>query len=144
MELKTECLSLDFITDAARRETKLDRPYLLVVDGKLAAMSQILGLLEEVVQKKRSLLVLADDVEGEALATLVVNKLRGTLRCCAIKATGTDNARSAAIRDLIAITGGRVLSPEDVAEVSLDELGSAEGAIVSAELTEIIRGARLN
>jgi chaperonin GroEL len=143
MEIAGGYLSPHFITDAAREEAKLDRPYFLIVRGRLSAMGPILGVLEAVAKSGRSLLVVAEEVGGEALATLIVNKIRGSLRCCAVRA-GTDQAGSDAMNDLARLTGATVVSETGIGALELGDLGGAESAVVSADRTTILGGALLN
>ena len=144
MDLEGGYLSPYFVTDSAHSEARLQNPYFLVVRGRVTSMRQILGVLEAVSKSGRSLLVVADDIEGEALATLVVNKIRGTLRCCAVR-LGRNHAGSDPIDDLAAITGAAVVfSEDDIPALSLKDLGGAARAIVTADRTTIIGGALLN
>ena len=144
MEIEGGYLSPYFVTDPARSEARLDDPYFLLVRDRLTSIRALLGVLEAVAKSGRPLLVVADDVEGEALATLVINKTRGSLRCCAVRVTGS-RAGSDAIDDLAAITGAAVVSEEgDIKTLSLKDLGGAARAIVTADRTTIIGGALLN
>ena len=144
MEIAAGYLSPYFITDPARREAKLEEPCFLIVHGRLASARQMLRVLEQVANSGRSLLVVAEEVEGEALATLIVNKIRGSLRCCALKAAGPKQERDAVIRELATITGAKMVSDEDVSSLALDDLGGADRAVVSANHTEILGAALLN
>ena len=143
MEISGGYLSPYFVTDPAHSEARLEAPYVLIVRGRVTSMRNILGVLEAVAKSGRPLLMLADNVEGEALATLVVNKIRGTLRCCAVRVIG-DNVGADAIEDLAAITGAAIASEDDIALLSLKDLGSATSAIVTADRTTVLGGALLN
>ena len=144
MEISGGYLSPYFVTDPAHGEARLNDPYCLVVQGRVTSMRQILGVLEAVAKSGRSLLLVAEGVEGEALATLIVNKIRGTLRCCAIRVDGGDQSASDAIRDLAAVTGAPIVCEPDLGALSLDDLGSATSAIVTANRTTVLGGALLN
>jgi chaperonin GroEL len=143
LEIAGGYLSPDFVTDRARGEARLQDPYILIVKGRVTSMRQILGVLEAVAKTGRALLVVADDIEGEALATLVINKIRGSLRCCAARVSASQ-AGSDAIDDMASITGAAVVSEGDFQTLSLKDLGSATGAVVTANRTTIIGGALLN
>lgn len=144
MQFDRGYLSPYFITNADKMTAVLENPYILIFEKKLSALQAILPLLESAVQSSRPLLIIAEDVEGEALATLVVNKLRGGLKVAAVKAPGFGDRRKAMLEDIAVLTGGRVIS-EDLGEklenVSLDDLGSAKKVIISKEDTTIIDGA---
>jgi chaperonin GroEL len=136
-------LSPYFITDPEKMEAVLDEPLILLHDRKISSLKDLLGLLEEVVQASRALLIVAEDVEGEALATLVVNRLRGTLRCAAVKAPGFGDRRKATLEDLAVITGGKVISPEigvSLEKVDMSLLGAASRMVIDKESTTIIGG----
>ena len=144
MEISGGYLSPHFVTDPADGEARLDDPYCLVVEGRLTSMQQILPVLEGVAKSGRSLLLIAEELEGEALATLIINKIRGTLRCCVVRIVSANQPASNAIRDLAAITGAPIVSASGIEALSLDDLGSAAGAIITADRTTIIGGALLN
>jgi chaperonin GroEL len=144
VEIAAGYLSPYFITDLARREAKLEEPCFLIVQGKLASARQMLRILEQVANSGRSLLVVAEEVEGEALATLIVNKIRGSLSCCAVKAAGTKEERDAVIRDLVTVTGAKMVLDEDVASLALDDLGGADRVVVTVNRTQVLGAARLN
>jgi chaperonin GroEL len=144
VEIAGGYLSQYFITDPARHEARLEEPYFLIVQGRLASARQMLPVLEEVANSGRSLLVVAEAIEGEALATLIVNKIRGSLSCCAVKAAGAKAARDAAIRELAMVTGARVVSDQDIDTLAVADLGSADRAVVSAHRTTILGAALLN
>jgi chaperonin GroEL len=136
-------LSPYFITDAERMECVLEEPYVLLHEKKIAAMRDLLPLLEQVAKSARPLLIVAEEVEGEALATLVVNKLRGTLTAVAVKAPGFGDRRKAMLEDMAIVTGGRVLAEElgeKLEHVALAELGRADRIVVTKDDTTIIGG----
>ncbi|MGR7025219.1 chaperonin GroEL [Geodermatophilus sp. URMC 62] len=133
-----------FVTDAERMEAVLDDPYVLVVNSKISSVKDLLPLLEKVMQSGKPLAIIAEDVEGEALATLVVNKIRGTFKSLAVKAPGFGDRRKAMLTDIAILTGGQVISEEvglklDTADVSL--LGRARKVVVTKDETTIVEGA---
>src|SRR6266700_6707395 len=133
-----------FVTDAARMEAVLENPYILLHEKKLSQMKELLPVLEQIAQAGAPLLIIAEDVEGEALATLVVNKLRGSLQCTAVKAPGFGERRKEMMQDIAVLTRGQVIS-EDVgmklANVTLNELGHAKRVTITKEATTIVEGA---
>ena len=132
-----------FITDAEKLEAVLDTPVLLLYDGKLAVMKDLLPLLEQVARAGHSLVVIAEDIEGEALATLVVNRLRGTLRCVAVKAPGYGDRRKEMMDDIAVLTGGRVVSSDigvKLENVDISYLGRCQRVVAEREATTIVGG----
>ncbi|MDO5518202.1 MAG: chaperonin GroEL, partial [Clostridium sp.] len=130
-------------TDTEKMEALLDNPYILITDKKIASIQEILPLLEQIVQSGKKLLIIADDIEGEAMATLVVNKIRGTFTCVAVKAPGFGDRRKEMLQDIAILTGGTVVSEElgrELKEVTVDMLGTADSVKVSKENTVIVNG----
>lgn len=143
MQFDRGYLSAYMVTDAEKMEAILDNPYILLTDKKISNIQELLPVLEQIVQQGRKLLIVAEDIEGEALATLVVNKLRGTFNCVAVKAPGFGDRRKEMLQDLAILTGGEVIAEElgrDLKEVSVDMLGTAESVKVSKENTVIVNG----
>lgn len=144
MQFDRGYLSPYFSTNMEKMLADLDNPYILVTDRKISNMQQILPVLEGVVQNGRSLLILAEDVEGEALATLVVNKLRGGLKVVAVKAPGFGDRRKAMLEDIAILTGATVASEElgiTLESLTLDSLGTAKSIIITKDATTIVDGA---
>jgi chaperonin GroEL len=136
-------LSPYFVTDAEKMEAVLDDPYILIHDKKISAMKELLPILEKVAQSGKPMLVVAEDVEGEALATLVVNKLRGTLKVVAVKAPGFGDRRKEMLRDIAVLTGGQVISEEvglKLENVTLTDLGRAKRVVIDKDNTTIVDG----
>ena len=130
-------------TDLEKMVADLDNPYILITDKKISNIQEILPLLEQIVQGGKKLLIIAEDVEGEALQTLVVNKLRGTFTCVAVKAPGFGDRRKEMLQDIAILTGGQVISDEvglDLKETTLDMLGQADSVKVTKETTTIVNG----
>jgi chaperonin GroEL len=137
-------ISAYFVTDSERMEAVLEDPYLLVVNSKISAVKDLLPILEKVMQSGKPLLIIAEDVEGEALATLVVNKIRGTFKSAAVKAPGFGDRRKAMLQDISILTGGQVISEEvglKLDAVGLDMLGRARKVVVTKDETTIVEGA---
>jgi chaperonin GroEL len=133
-----------FATDTERMEASLDDPYILLVGSKISAVRDLLPLLEKVMQSARPLVIIAEDVEGEALATLVVNKIRGTFKSVAIKAPGFGERRKAMLQDIAILTGGQVVTEEvglKLENTTLDLLGRARKVVVTKDETTIVEGA---
>ena len=131
------------VTDTDKMEAILDDPYILITDKKISNIQEILPLLEQIVQTGKKLLIIAEEVEGEALATLVLNKLRGTFNCVAVKAPGFGDRRKAMLEDIAILTGGTVISEEvgmELKEATVDMLGSARQVKVDKENTIIVEG----
>ena len=144
MQFDKGYISPYFVTDADRMECVLEDPYILIYEKKVSVMKDLLPCLEKVVQGGRSLLIIAEDVEGEALATLVVNKLRGTVRVAAVKAPGFGDRRKAMLQDIAILTGGRVIT-EDIGikleNVTFEDLGNAKRITIDKDNSTIIEGA---
>ncbi len=144
MQFDRGFLSPYFITDADTQEAVLEDPKILIYDKKISVMKDLLPILEKVVQMGKSLLIIAEDVENEALATLVVNKLRGTLRVAAVKAPGFGDRRKAMLEDIAVLTGGVVISEEagfKLENAKVDYLGTAKKVIIDKDNTTIVEGA---
>ena len=144
MQFDKGYLSPYFVTDPERQEAVLEDPYLLFNQGKIASVQDLLPLLEKVMQSGKTLLIIAEDVEGEALATLVVNKIRGTFNSVAVKAPGFGERRKAMLEDMAVLTGGQVVSEEvglKIEGVSLDMLGTARKVVITKDDTTIVEGA---
>ncbi|MBP6875074.1 MAG: chaperonin GroEL [Candidatus Eisenbacteria bacterium] len=144
MQFDNGYLSPYFITDKDTMQVSLDDAYVLLHDKKISGLKDVLPVLEQVSQSGRPLLIVAEDVEGEALATLVVNRLRGTLACCAVKAPGFGDRRKAMLEDLAVLTGGQVISEErgrKLESATLNDLGRAKSIRIDKDNTTIIQGA---
>src|SRR5713101_6358016 len=144
MQFDRGYISPYFVTNAERMETVLDNPYLLLYEKKLSNMKELLPVLEQIARAGRPLLVVSEDVEGEALATLVVNKLRGTLQCAAVKAPGFGDRRKEMLRDMAVITGGNVISDDlgiKLENIALSDMGQATRVTIDKENTTIVEGA---
>jgi chaperonin GroEL len=143
MQFDRGYLSPYFVTDPEKMEAVLDDPYILIHDKKISAMKELLPVLEKVAQSGKPLLIIAEDVEGEALATLVVNKLRGTLKVCAVKAPGFGDRRKEMLIDVSKLTGGNVISEEvgfKLENAVLNDLGRAKRVVIDKDNTTVIDG----
>jgi chaperonin GroEL len=143
MQFDRGYLSPYFVTDPEKMEAVLDDPYILIHDKKVSAMKELLPILEKVAQTGKPLLLIAEDVEGEALATLVVNKLRGTLKVCAVKAPGFGDRRKEMLRDVAVLTSGQVISEEvgfKLENATLSDVGRAKRVVVDKDNTTIVDG----
>jgi len=144
MQFDRGYLSPYFVTNAEKMECSLEEPYILIHDKKISAMKDLLPLLEKIAQSGKPLLIIAEEVEGEALATLVVNKLRGTLSCCAVKAPGFGDRRKEMLGDIATLTGGQLIAEElglKLENVKVEMLGKAKKITVDKENTTIVEGA---
>ncbi len=144
MQFDKGYLSPYFVTDPERQEATLDEPYILIVNSKVSAVHDLVPVLEKVMQGGKPLLVIAEDVEGEALATLVVNKIRGTFTSVAVKAPGFGERRKAMLNDIATLTGGQVISEEvglKLENATLDLLGRARKVVIDKDNTTIVEGA---
>ncbi len=144
MQFDRGYISAYFITDTEKMEAQLDKPYILITDKKVSTMKEIMGILEPVAQSGRSLLIIAEDVDGEALSALVVNKLRGTLKIAACKAPGFGDRRKEMLEDIATLTGGTVISTDkgmNIEDAGLEALGPADKVTLNKENTTIVDGA---
>ena len=144
MQIDRGYISPYFITDQERMESTIDDPYILITDKKISAVSDVLPALEKILQVGKNVVIVAEDIEGEALATLVVNKLRGTLSCLAVKAPGFGDRRKAMLEDMAILTGGQVISEEvgrKLESVTVEDLGRARRIVSSKEETTFVDGA---
>jgi chaperonin GroEL len=143
MQFDRGYLSPHFVTDANKMEAVLEKPYVLVHEEKLGGVAKMIPLLEKVMKSGRPLLLIAEDVEGEALATLVVNRLRGTFAVCAVKAPGYGDRRKAMLEDIAILTGGKAIFKDlgiDLEKVELKDLGQADRVVVDSENTTVVAG----
>ena len=144
MQFDRGYISAYFITDTEKMEAQLDKPFILITDKKISTMKEIMGILEPVAQSGRSLLIIAEDVDGEALSALVVNKLRGTLKIAACKAPGFGDRRKEMLEDIATLTGATVISTDKgmkMEDAGIDALGTAEKVTLNKENTTIVDGA---
>ena len=144
MEFDKGYVSPYMVTDPERMEAVLENPYILITDSKINSIKEILPILESVVQTRKPILIIAEDIEGEALATLVVNKLRGTFNCVAVKAPAFGDRRKAMLEDIAILTGGQKISAEvglKLENATLENLGTAKKVVITKESTTIIEGA---
>ncbi|MFD2999116.1 chaperonin GroEL [Pontibacter toksunensis] len=144
MQFDRGYLSPYFVTNAEKMEAEFDNPYILIYDKKVSTMKELLPVLEQVVQTGKGLVIVSEDVDGEALATLVVNKLRGSLKIAAVKAPGFGDRRKAMLEDIAILTGGTVISEErgyKLENATLEYLGQAEKVIIDKDNTTLVNGA---
>jgi chaperonin GroEL len=144
MQFDRGYLSPYFVTDAEKMEVSLENPYILIHEKKVSNMKDLIPLLEQIAKMGKPLLIIAEDVEGEALATLVVNKIRGTLQAAAVKAPGFGDRRKAMLEDIAVLTGGRMISEElgiKLENVALNDLGQCKRVTIDKDNTTIVGGA---
>ena len=143
MQFDRGYISAYFVTDTEKMETQYENPYILIYDKKISVLKDLLPILEQVVQSGRALLIIAEDIDSEALATLVVNRLRGGLKVCAVKAPGFGDRRKAMLEDIAVLTGGTVITEEkgmQLEDAKMDMLGTAEKVTVDKDNTTIVKG----
>ena len=143
MQFDRGYISAYFVTDTEKMETQFENPYILIYDKKISVLKDLLPILEQVVQSGRALLIIAEDIDSEALATLVVNRLRGGLKVCAVKAPGFGDRRKAMLEDIAILTGGTVITEEKgmkLEDAKMDMLGSADKITVNKDNTTIVKG----
>ena len=144
MQFDQGYLSPYFVTDTERMECVLDDPYILIHEKKISSMKNLLPVLEKIAQAGKPLLIISEETEGEALATLVVNKIRGTFTCCAVKAPGYGDRRKAMMGDIAALTGGRAITEDlgiKLEDITLEDLGQAKRVTIDKETTTVVEGA---
>lgn len=144
MQFDQGYLSPYFVTDAERMEAVLENPYILIHEKKISSMKDLLPVLEKIAKTGKPILIIAEEVEGEALATLVVNKLRGTLACCAVKAPGYGDRRKAMLEDIAVLTNGKAITEDlgiKLENIKLEDLGRAKRVTIDKENTTIVEGA---
>lgn len=144
MQFDRGYVSSYMVTDTDKMVAELDNPYILITDKKITNIQEVLPVLEEIVKQSKPLLIIAEDIEGDAMATLVVNKLRGTFNCVAVKAPGFGDRRKEILQDIAILTGAKVISEElgyDLKEATIDMLGTAQKVKVDKETTVIVNGA---
>ncbi len=143
MQFDRGYISAYFVTNTEKMETQYENPYILIYDKKISVLKDLLPILEQVVQSGRALLIIAEDIDSEALATLVVNRLRGGLKVCAVKAPGFGDRRKAMLEDIAVLTGGTVITEEKgmkLEDAKMDMLGTAEKVTVDKDNTTIVKG----
>ena len=144
MQFDRGYLSPYFVTDAERMECDLEEPYILIHEKKISVMKDLLPILEQIARSGKPFIIIAEDIEGEALATLVVNKLRGTLKCAAVKAPGFGDRRKAMLQDIATLTGGRMIAEDlgiKLENIKMEDLGQAKRVTIDKDNTTIIDGA---
>lgn len=144
MQFDRGYISPYFVTDTEKMEAQMENPYILIYDKKISVLKELLPILEQTVQSGRPMLIIAEDIDSEALATLVVNRLRGSLKICAVKAPGFGDRRKAMLEDIAVLTGGTVVSEETglkLEATTIDMLGTAEKVTVNKDNTTIVNGA---
>jgi chaperonin GroEL len=144
MQFDRGYLSQYMVTDNEKMVADLDNPYILITDKKISNIQDVLPLLEQILQQNRPLLIIADDVDGEALPTLVLNKIRGTFNVVAVKAPGFGDRRKAMLEDIAILTGGTVITEDlglELKDATVDSLGQASKVTVDKETTTIVEGA---
>src|SRR4249920_2146910 len=143
MQIDRGYISAYFVTNSERMEAELEEPYILITDKKIAGLSEILPVLEKALQVTKNFVIIAEDIDGEALATLVVNKMRGTINALAIKAPGFGDRRKAMLQDIAILTGGTVISEEigrKLDSTTIEDLGRARRVVATKDETTIIEG----
>src|SRR4030088_3647976 len=143
MQFDRGYLSAYFVTDSERMEVVLNDAYILIHDKKISSMKDLITVLEQVAKQGKPLLIVAEDVDGEALATLVVNKLRGTLHVCAVKAPGFGDRRKAMLQDIATLTGGKAITEDlgiKLENVQISDLGQAKKITIDKDNTTIVEG----
>jgi chaperonin GroEL len=144
MQFDRGYLSPYFITDADKMETNMENPYILIYDKKISVMKDLLPILEQTAKEGRPLVIIAEDVDGEALSTLVVNKIRGALKVCAVKAPGFGDRRKEMLEDIAILTNGTVISEErgfKLESATLEMLGTSEKITIDKDNTTLVNGA---
>ena len=144
MQFDRGYISAYFMTDSEKMEAVMERPYILITDKKISTLKEIMSVLEPAAQQGRALVIIAEDVDGEALATMVVNKLRGTLKIAAVKAPGFGDRRKEMLQDIAVLTGGTVISEDTgfkLDQATLDMLGTADKVVINKENTTVVNGA---
>ncbi len=143
MQFDRGYISAYFMTDSEKMEAVMEKPYILITDKKISTLKEIMGVLEPIAQQGRALVIIAEDVDGEALATMVVNKLRGTLKIAAVKAPGFGDRRKEMLQDIAVLTGGTVISEDTgfvLDQATLDQLGTADKVAINKENTTVVNG----